>query len=1065
MRPYDICIITAVNSRQAEGYRKQLKWRKEQGLLPDETEFLVYPDPQGKRIGSGGSTIYVLCKLLEDHGYSLDQNNDFYERKRILVLHSGGDSRRLPAYSAVGKIFTPLPTEKFTALFDVLLHNFMQLPLLDDGQVIVTSGDVLLSFEPDYVAFSDTGVTGVAYPDSPDVASNHGVYVVLPNHSEGNPRKVIDFLQKPDLEELQAANALDHAERAFVDTGIMNFALDAVETLIRASTVERAASSLYEQIINAEVQLDLYREFTFAMLGKFVAQDSILAIEQFQEIPFSVNLLPYCDFFHIGKSKEFLQNFHTITHASALYDFRNFTRSNIKEHPHQPPTLVGGDAFVYNTLIDTNSVNLTPPVFIEGCHLNSEIELEGENILTGIPKDVGSIKLKKGICLTCIPVYNPLNPFKESVDSGWTSIIYGIEDSFKYAIEDDECRFLNTNFSDWMKDKGISPTDLWEDNEQHELWNARLFPVSNEPAEAIRLSLALQKATHDFVLAQNPTHDFVLAQNEPGNSTNPHSISQWKAAPRASLRAILNAIDYDRLLESYFEIEQKTKLRNITRTLTPDNDLSSEKIISWCHDKEDYVTLTESVKSLIEGSDDLLFQARLYKLLSNIPRETNGEKIELSDNSVGWESRGFPFLRAGKSGLPKEGATKEKGDIGEDKKALENKAFELIGEAIGRGIHHDELSAQKIQIRSDEVVWVCAPARLDFAGGWSDTPPYCLEHGGSVLNAAVKLNGQYPIQVIGKLHPEPTIKINSIDLGERIIISEMAEMLSYQDPTNWTALPKAAFVVTGIIPEYTKLSLQEILKKLGCGIDLTLFSAVPSGSGLGTSSILGSAIIACLSRILGQELTQEDLFNRTLYMEQLMTTGGGWQDQIGGVVGGVKHIQTEPGLFQVPRISWTDLKVRPDMDLSERLLLYYTGLRRMAKNILRSIVGRYLDRDPVTLETIHQLRGKSWEMKEQLDHRDIDAFGKNIAKVWELNKTLDPGTSNEEIEAILSKISHLVHGAKLLGAGGGGFLFMVTKGISETRKVKQILTDEPPNSRARFFDFDIDPDGLKVSVL
>ena len=1018
MKPYDICIITAVNSRQAEGYRKQLKWRKEQGLLPDETEFLVYPDPQGKRIGSGGSTIYVLCKLLEDHGYSLDQNNDFYERKRILVLHSGGDSRRLPAYSAVGKIFTPLPTEKFTALFDVLLHNFMQLPLLDDGQVIVTSGDVLLSFEPDYVAFSDAGVTGVAYPDSPDVASNHGVYVVLPNHSEGNPRKVIDFLQKPDLEELQAANALDHAERAFVDTGIMNFALDAVETLIRASTVERAASSLYEQIINAEVQLDLYREFTFAMLGKFVAQDSILAIEQFQEIPFSVNLLPYCDFFHIGKSKEFLQNFHTITHASALYDFRNFTRSNIKEHPQLK------EAFVYNTLVDTNRINPTAPVFIEGCHLNSEIELEGENILTGIPKDVGSIKLKKGICLTCIPVYNPLNPLKKSADSSWTSIIYGIEDSFKYTVEDDECCFLNSNFSDWMKDNGISPTDLWEDNEEHELWNARLFPVSNEPTEAIRLSLFLQDS-----------------------STNPYSISQWRAASRVSLQEVLDSIDYDNLLGSYFEIEQKTKLRNITRTLTPDNDLSSEEIISWCHEREDYVTLTESVKSLIEGSDDLLFQARLYKLLSNIPRETNGEKIELGNN------------------------------IGEDKKALENKAFELIGEAIGKGIQHDGLSAQKIQIRSDEVVWVCAPARLDFAGGWSDTPPYCLEHGGSVLNAAVKLNGQYPIQVIGKIHPEPIIKINSIDLGEHIIVSEMSEMLSFSDPTDWSSLPKATFAVTGIIPvaidHFGRSDLQDILKELGSGIDLTLFSAVPSGSGLGTSSILGSAIIACLSRMLGQELTQEDLFNRTLYMEQLMTTGGGWQDQIGGVVGGVKHIQTEPGLFQVPRISWTDLKVRPNpalersegMDLSGRFLLYYTGLRRMAKNILRNIVGKYLDRDVTTLQTIDRLREVSFEMKEELDHRNIDAFGQKIAEVWELNKTLDPGASNEKIEAILSKISPLIHGAKLLGAGGGGFLFMVTKGIEEARKVKQILTDEPPNGRARFFDFDVDLEGLKVSVL
>jgi galactokinase/mevalonate kinase-like predicted kinase len=328
----------------------------------------------------------------------------------------------------------------------------------------------------------------------------------------------------------------------------------------------------------------------------------------------------------------------------------------------------------------------------------------------------------------------------------------------------------------------------------------------------------------------------------------------------------------------------------------------------------------------------------------------------------------------------------------------------------------------------------------------------------------VKLNGQYPIQVIGKLHPEPFIKINSIDLGERIIVSEAAEMLSYHDPANWSALPKAAFVVTGIIPEDTKLNLQDILKELGGGIDLTLFSAVPSGSGLGTSSILGSAIIACLSRMLGQQLTQEDLFNRTLYMEQLMTTGGGWQDQIGGIVGGVKHITTKPGLFQVPRISWTDLK-QPNMDLSERFLLYYTGLRRMAKNILRNIVGKYLDRDPVTLKTISQLREKSFEMKEELDHRNINAFGKKIAEVWELNKTLDPGTSNEDIEAILSKISHLIHGAKLLGAGGGGFLFMVTKGIEEKRKIKQILTEEPPNARARFFDFDVDEEGLKVNVL
>ena len=137
----------------------------------------------------------------------------------------------------------------------------------------------------------------------------------------------------------------------------------------------------------------------------------------------------------------------------------------------------------------------------------------------------------------------------------------------------------------------------------------------------------------------------------------------------------------------------------------------------------------------------------------------------------------------------------------------------------------------------------------------------------------------------------------------------------------------------------------------------------------------------------------------------------------------------------------------------------------MAKNILRNIVGKYLDRDPLTIKTIAQLREKSLEIKSELDRRNIDAFGESIAEVWELNKTLDPGSSNEDIEGILVKISHLIYGAKLLGAGGGGFLFIVTRGILETREVKRILIEDPPNPQARFFDFGVDEEGLRISVL
>jgi fucokinase len=1120
--PYDICVITAANEHQARGYRRQIRWRVDKGLLPAETEFFVFADPLGKRIGSGGSTIYVLYKLL-DH-FSEQAGSMFYSEqagsisycqasnaerrastsqfslrslltgKRILILHSGGDSKRLPSYSAVGKIFFPLPTsfspakaEKtqdsrfktqdaeasfrtpyrgssegvngIVCLFDILLHNLMQLPVLEGGQVVLASGDVLLTFDASEVVFDSSGVTGLAYPGPVEVASSHGVYIVPQTLSGEAAIRVVDFLQKPTYEDLRKCDGLDAADRAFIDTGVMNFAIDAIESLMDASgmrledqkvVVEK--DGLCEHLINASAQLDIYKEIPFAMLGKserisanavgpHVEGTSTLhqSIRLLQQIPFSVCLLPYCEFFHIGTSNKLIQSIYTINHTASIYRFQNFNRASISD------TSELGSAFIYNSLINTNSAKVNGLALIEGCHLDGEVQLDGENILTGVPKNTGSISLQEGICVTCVPVGLERNNGSSEKENGWVSIIYGLGDSFNRPAGDDSATFLNKAFPNWMEHKGITAADLWEDSASYDLWNARLFAFSREPAESMQISLGLQYVEGTSTL--QPLREAEMNRQE---------VDRWRESCRLSLREILQSVDYERFLNVYSDLYREINLKSLATTMTPESDLSAEEILSWCLKADDYTTAAKEALVLAEESDDILFRARLYKLLSSIIQKAHDSGYSISDDRCSAPEAGTQY---------------------------EDSAFELVCEAIGKGLRIDSrLKTQdaeasfrtpyshrpaslSIEIRSDEVVWVCAPTRLDFAGGWSDTPPYCLEHGGSVLNAAVKLNQQYPIQAIGKVHSEPTIKINSIDLGDRVIVTETSEMLRYRDPTHWSSLPKAAFVAAGIMPEDNTMDLKEMLEKSGGGIDLTLFSAVPAGSGLGTSSILGSAIIACLSRMMGQELTPEELFNRTLYMEQLMTTGGGWQDQIGGVVGGVKHIHTDPGLFQIPKISWTDIKSRPDMDMSERFLLYYTGYRRMAKNILHSIVGRYLNRDPVTIGTIQQLCEKSYEMKEQLDHRDIDAFGKNIGEVWKLNKTMDPGTSNQEIESILSRVSHLLHGAKLLGAGGGGFLFMVTKGPEQSQKVKEILEKRTPNHRARFFDFEIDQGGLKVFVL
>ena len=80
---WDYVILTASNERQAEGFRKQLELRK--SLLPKETVFAVISDRGGKRVGSGGATLEVL-RYLHDQGV-------YFEGHRILVIHSGGDSK------------------------------------------------------------------------------------------------------------------------------------------------------------------------------------------------------------------------------------------------------------------------------------------------------------------------------------------------------------------------------------------------------------------------------------------------------------------------------------------------------------------------------------------------------------------------------------------------------------------------------------------------------------------------------------------------------------------------------------------------------------------------------------------------------------------------------------------------------------------------------------------------------------------------------------------------------------------------------------------------------------
>ncbi|MBN2206360.1 MAG: hypothetical protein JW742_03060, partial [Candidatus Aminicenantes bacterium] len=372
-------------------------------------------------------------------------------------------------------------------------------------------------------------------------------------------------------------------------------------------------------------------------------------------------------------------------------------------------------------------------------------------------------------------------------------------------------------------------------------------------------------------------------------------------------------------------------------------------------------------------------------------------------------------------------------------------------------------------VRSDEIVWGRAPARLDLCGGWSDTPPYALENGGSVLNAAVALNGQPPIHAYARVIPEPEIRLGSIDHGQRVVLRGLDELLDYKKPESAFGLAKAALALSGFSPEAADWpqgtsDLAGMLRVFGGGIEITTLAAIPSGSGLGTSSIMGAVLIAVLRRLMGRELDRRELFHEVLRLEQELTTGGGWQDQVGGAVGGVKMITTAPGMVPDPRVHFVPADVLDPVLNGGRTLLYYTGLRRLAKNILHDVVGRYLDRDRAAVATLRAIHAFPPRMAEALAAKDIARFGGLVEAAWKLKKELDPDSTNAVIESILDRARPRLVGATLLGAGGGGFLLFVAGSAADAAAIRAGLESAPPNDRARFFDFRVNEDGMVVTA-
>lgn len=535
---FDHVVLTASHEGQARAYRAELRAR---GLDRRSTpRAAVVPDPGGRRVGSGIATLLALTEIavaLRERGKRGETLASLFAGERVCVIHCGGDSRRLPAYAAQGKIFAPLPVESDrpypSALFDLLFDDLSRIALPGAGRVVVATGDVFLDIGAHELGFDRPGVVGVAWPDSPERGSRHGVYIC------DEAGSITGFLHKPTLEQAHAHGAIRPGGDVLIDTGVVCLDPGAVEHwLTRAGvSVDRlqapgvgvgaggsgalgrsapAGPGLLRRAIDTGApSIDLYGDILPAM-----AHDELLHGIDWRggrgsihaggpagsPLGFSAAIIPACPFLHIGSSHE-------------LLDVLTSGRSPAARWRWLPAGASG--ACIYNSRLDQEPATLGRRVVVESCHLSHAPSLPGSNILVGAPRELGTpVELPEGWGLVCLPVGGEHAPGQDR----WVAMCFGEADDFKTPLTR-AGSFGNRPLRHLLDRTRLSPAALWPGRGEADrtVWGAKLWIPTG-----VRTML-------------EPI-GWMLAGECPSE--------RWLAAPRLSAAEVMAAVDHARLLDA-----------------------------------------------------------------------------------------------------------------------------------------------------------------------------------------------------------------------------------------------------------------------------------------------------------------------------------------------------------------------------------------------------------------------------------------------------------------------------------------------------------------------------------
>jgi D-glycero-alpha-D-manno-heptose-7-phosphate kinase len=282
------------------------------------------------------------------------------------------------------------------------------------------------------------------------------------------------------------------------------------------------------------------------------------------------------------------------------------------------------------------------------------------------------------------------------------------------------------------------------------------------------------------------------------------------------------------------------------------------------------------------------------------------------------------------------------------------------------------------------------PLRVGLVGGGTDLPRYYREHGGRVLNAAID---KY-VYVIVKQRFDDDIYVN---YSKKEVVTRVEDLQH--------DLVREAMYMAGV----------------RSGVEITTLADIPSaGSGLGSSSAVTVGLLHALFAYQGRQISAHELAERACTIE-IDRCGKpiGKQDQYAAAYGGICDLRFGPG--DEAHVQQIRLTPHAHRELQRSLLLFYTGITRSADGILKEQSSNIADR----LQQLHFLKGLAEEAADGLREGDIDCVGRALGKSWEAKRALASGVSNEQLDAAVdAALSAGADGAKIAGAGGGGFVLV-----------------------------------------